>query len=76
MSSALSAREALSGEGGASDAIGDAMSELRDAARYDDSLSKHAEMLRSALLDIEDVASELRDYADELDFDPEELDQM
>ncbi len=76
MSSALSAREALSGEGGASDAIGDAMSELRDAARYDDSLSKHAEVLRSALLDIEDVASELRDYADELDFDPEALAQM
>lgn len=76
MRSALGAREALTGEGGALDAIRDAASEVDDALRYDDALSKHADMLRSALLDLEDVASELRDYADDLDFDPAELERM
>ena len=76
MRSALGAREALAGEGGALDAIRDAASEVDDALRYDDALSKHADVLRSALLDLEDVAAELRDYADELDFDPEELERM
>lgn len=74
--SALGARESLAGEGGALDAIRDAASEIDDALRYDDALSKHADVLRSALLDLEDVAAELRDYADELDFDPEELERM
>ena len=76
MRSAFGAREALAGEGGALDAIRDAASEVDDALRYDDALSKHAGVLRSALLDLEDVAAELRDYADELDFDPEELERM
>ncbi len=74
--SALGAREALAGEGGALDAIRDAASEVDDALRYDDALSKHADVLRSALLDLEDVAAELRDYADDLDFDPAELERM
>lgn len=74
--SALGAREALAGEGGALDAIRDAASEIDDALRYDDALSKHADVLRSALLDLEDVAAELRDYADDLDFDPAELERM
>ena len=74
--SALGAREALAGEGGALDAIRDAASEVDDALRYDDALAKHADVLRSALLDLEDVAAELRDYADDLDFDPAELERM
>ena len=74
--SALGAREALAGEGGALDAIRDAASEVDDALRYDDALSKHADVLRGALLDLEDVAAELRDYADDLDFDPAELERM
>lgn len=74
--SALGAREALAGEGGVLDAIRDAASEVDDALRYDDALSKHADVLRSALLDLEDVAAELRDYADDLDFDPAELERM
>lgn len=74
--SALGARESLAGEGGALDAIRDAASEIDDALRYDDALSKHADVLRGALLDLEDVAAELRDYADDLDFDPEELERM
>ncbi len=76
MRSALGARESLAGEGGAIDAIREAIGEIEDASRYDDGVSKHAEVLSSALLDLEDVASELRDYAADLDFDPEELERM
>lgn len=76
MSAALGARERLAGEDGACDALGDAVRSLGDAARFDERLSGWASTLESALLDIEDVASELRGYADEVDFDPEELDRV
>ena len=35
-----------------------------------------ADRLESSLIDIEDVASELRDYRDSVDLDPDELEQM
>lgn len=76
MRSALTARAALASDGGAVDSIREAISEMEDAARYDEGVSSHTEVLRSALLDLEDVASELREYADGLDFDPEELARM
>ena len=76
MSAALGARERLAGDDGACDALGDAVRSLGDAARFDERLSGWASTLESALLDIEDVASELRGYADEVDFDPEELDRV
>ncbi len=72
----LSARGALASDGGALDAVREAAGELRGASGYDPELAKHAEVLKSALLDLEDVASELRDYADDLDFDPAELERM
>ncbi|MBM6676858.1 DNA repair protein RecN [Olsenella uli] len=76
MSAAAGARERLSGDDGACDALGDAVRALEEAARYDERLSGWASALESALIDIEDVSSELRDYADEVDFDPEELDRL
>ena len=76
MRSAQAARRALSAEGGAVDSIREAISEMEDASRYDEGVSTHVQVLRSALLDLEDVASELRDYADGLDFDPEGLERM
>lgn len=76
MRSALGAREALAADGGAMDSIRQAASEIEDAQRFDEGLGRHAEVLRSALLDLEDVASELRDYADDLDVDPAELEHM
>ena len=76
MRSALGAREALAADGGAMDSIRQAASEIEDARRFDEGLGRHAEVLRSALLDLEDVASELRDYADDLDVDPAELEHM
>lgn len=76
MESAAAARQAVSGERGATDALSDAITALRDASRYDTQLDDLAESLESALIDIEDVGRELRDYRDSVDYDPEELDRM
>ena len=76
MSAAAGARERLAGDEGACDALGDAVRALEEAARYDERLAAWARSLESSLIDIEDVSSELRDYADEVDFDPEELDRL
>ena len=76
MEAASGARELLSGDDGACDALGAAARALRDAARYDGTLERWAKTLESSLIDVEDVAAELRDYADEVDFDPEELERV
>lgn len=69
-------REAVSGDGGATDALSGAISTLREAARYDDALGSLADTLESSLIDVEDVASQLRDYRDAVELDPEELARM
>ena len=76
MSAAAGAREALAGEGAATDALSEAARTLRDVARFDAALGSWAQTLESALIDVEDVAAELRDYADSIDFDPAELERM
>lgn len=76
MGAATGARDLLSGDGGAADALSDAMRALEDASRFDAELGRHAKTLRSVLIDVEDVSAELRDYADEVDFDPEELERV
>jgi DNA repair protein RecN (Recombination protein N) len=76
MSCAMGVHELLAGDEGARDALSSAVRGLRDASRYDNSLSDFAQTLQSALLDVEDVASELRGYADKVDFDPEDLARM
>ena len=76
MEAASGARELLSGDDGACDALGAAARALRDAARYDGALEQWAQTLESSLIEVEDVAAELRDYADEVDFDPEELERV
>ncbi|QOY60078.1 DNA repair protein RecN [Thermophilibacter immobilis] len=75
-SAAAGARELLSADGGALDALSEAARVLTEAARYDAALETWAQTLESGLIDIEDVASELRSYADEVDFDPDELERM
>lgn len=63
----------LSGDGGALDALGSAISTLEGAARFDESLGAYAESLREAGYVIEDVAREARDYRDAVEFDPDLL---
>lgn len=70
------AREGLTGDEGVCDTLSSVASMLRDAASYDQRLDRFAESLESALIDVEDVASDLRRYEDEVDFDPETLDEM
>lgn len=70
------AHEGLMGDGGASDAVGDAIGWLREASRFDSALDDLSDRLESALIDIEDVADELRRYRDSVELDPEELEHM
>lgn len=70
------AHEELVGDDGICDQLSSIVSSLQDAARFDSALAKKADVVESALIDLEDVASELRDYRDSVDFDPEELDRL
>ncbi len=70
------AREAIAGDGGATDALSSAIVALQEASRYDERLAELAETLNSSLIDIEDSASELRDYRDSVELDPTELARM
>ena len=76
MRAAGEARHALSGDGGVLDQMSGALSELRYAERFDASLSSLVSSLESVLIDAEDIAGELRDYRDNVEFDPEQLDAM
>lgn len=67
------AHAALSGDGGALDALGTAASALEGAARFDAALGDLAASLREAGYVLEDVAREARGYRDGVEFDPEEL---
>ncbi len=67
------AHAALSGDGGALDALGSAAAALEGAARFDASLADLAASLREAGYVLEDVSREARDYRDGVEFDPETL---
>ncbi len=67
------AQEALSGEGGALDALNSAIAELSRMGSVDAALMQFADTLSSAAIDIEDAASGLRRYRDDVDFDPADL---
>lgn len=67
------AYEALSGDGGALDALSTAITALDAAARHDESLAAYVDSLREATYALEDVSREARDYRDSVEFDPEQL---
>jgi DNA repair protein RecN (Recombination protein N) len=58
------------------DAIGQALTRLEEAAGYDPALKPVLEQLQSAYYQLEDVAYQLRDYRDQVEFQPEQLDQI
>lgn len=61
--------EALSGDGGALDALGAAISLIEEAARADGELAPYAQSLREASFIVEDVARDMGAYRDGIDFD-------
>ncbi len=65
--------EALSSEDGAMDALTRAVAAFDSVSTYDAKLGEYAEALREAGYAIEDIAHEARSYAEEVEFDPEEL---
>ncbi len=67
--------EAISGEGGALDALEGALSQLDGVADFDPALASIAESLRNATFPLEDASRDLRRYRDDVDFDPEALER-
>ncbi len=72
-SCANDASQALSGEGGALDALNTAIAELSRMGGVDAKLASFADELTGAAITIEDAAAELRRYRDSVDYDPAEL---
>ncbi len=68
--------EVLSSDEGVIDSLSDAVQMLQNASTFDATLGSYAESLSSALIEIEDVSSELRSYVGSLDFDEEALEEM
>lgn len=59
------------------DLIGDAMKRMSEAAAYDPSrLQPIADQIQSAYYQLEDAAHELRGYRDEIEFNPERLQEI
>ncbi|WP_455039173.1 DNA repair protein RecN [Lancefieldella parvula] len=68
--------ELLSSDDGVIDSLSEAVQMLQNASTFDATLGSYAESLSSALIEIEDVSSELRSYVGSLDFDEEALEEM
>ena len=72
-STAHDAHEMLSGENGALDALNAAIAELSRMGSVDARLRELADGLADAAITLEDAASDLRRYRDNVEFDPAEL---
>lgn len=69
----LGAHEALSGEGGAIDAVVQASALLESMAGIDARYGESAQALREACFVLEDVSRDARSFSEEAEFDPAEL---
>lgn len=70
------AMSALSGQGGAKDALYAAMRNLESASGMDKALSKMSEQLADLYYLSEDIASEINSYISRMSFSPSELDEI
>ncbi|MBF0911717.1 MAG: DNA repair protein RecN [Atopobiaceae bacterium] len=70
------AHQVLSDDGGVLDSLSEVVQMLQNALSYDATLNGYVDSLSSALIEIEDVSSELRSYVSALDFDEESLASM
>ncbi len=77
LQSVAAATSALSSEeGGAVDAVARAVSELERAVQYDENLSEISGRLGGLAAELDDVLYGLRAYLDELEADPDRLDNV
>lgn len=77
VSGAGDAHEALySADSNAYDCLKNAIKNINSAKEYDNALYEAADRLESALIEIEDVASELGSYIGKTDFDEKEFDHL
>ncbi|WKA56401.1 DNA repair protein RecN [Planococcus shixiaomingii] len=74
--SVSAAHEAIQGESKGLDWVGSAMSELEHAASVDEQLVPHSETLSGAFYQIQDVSVEIKRIIDDMEFDPERLNQI
>ncbi|MDN7240506.1 DNA repair protein RecN [Planococcus sp. N028] len=74
--SVSAAHEAIQGESKGLDWVGSAMSELEHAASVDEQLVAHSETLSGAFYQIQDVSVEIKRIIDDMEFDPERLNQI
>lgn len=70
--SASAAVAALSGEDGVIERIGDVQRLVRELEKLDPSIAERTSGLESAALELQELESNLTDYAEELDIDPQE----
>ncbi|OYD09820.1 DNA repair protein RecN [Paludifilum halophilum] len=65
--------ESLYGEGTSAENLSQALRDLEEVIRYDDSLETVKELVQSAYYQVEEASRELGRYRDELEFDPARL---
>ncbi len=64
------------GQGAVCERLGELAEQLEALQQIDPQLSPLATTLRNSLYELEDVAAQLRDYADKLDFEPQRQQQV
>ncbi|PSL41125.1 DNA replication and repair protein RecN [Planomicrobium soli] len=74
--SVSAAHEAIQGESKGLDWVGSAMSELEHAASVDEQFTSHSETLSGAFYQIQDVSQEIKRIIDDMEFDPERLNEI
>jgi DNA repair protein RecN (Recombination protein N) len=73
---ALGAISGADGDGGARTGMGAAETDLGGVAQIDPRLDAVAEQVRAVTVELDDAASALRGYLDEIESDPERLEQL
>ncbi|WP_434402672.1 DNA repair protein RecN [Planococcus sp. 11815] len=70
------AHEAIQGESKGLDWVGNAMSELEHAAAVDEQFQEASESIAGAFYQLQDTSTEIKRILDQLEFDPERLNEI
>lgn len=68
--------ETLMGEGGAYDRLAEAAHALEEIVRIDSSMGEYLEPLQAALVQAEETGRAMRDYSENVEYNPERLDEI